>query len=54
MHPDPQGILRVYHKMEGRVIKKWGEGVLLPEMVNTLILLLKLMCFLEEKTFESE
>ena len=51
------GILRLYHKMVvvgvgGGVIIKWGEGamififLLLPEMVNTLILLLELMCFL--------
>ena len=28
--------------------------LLLPEMVNTHILLLELVCFLSEKTFESE
>ena len=28
--------------------------LLLPEMVITLILLLELICFLQEKTFESE
>ena len=28
--------------------------LLLPEMVNKLILLLELMCFLQEKTFERE
>ena len=44
----------INNKMEG------GEGamififLLLPEMVNTLILLLELMCFLQEKTFERE
>ena len=56
---DPQEKLRLYHKMRGLIIK-WGEGaiififLLLPEMVNTLTLLLKLMCFLSEKTFKSE